>query len=368
MSKYKTTRATKIKEDPDASTKSKTNSSTVPCALRKIFYISQHMLQDDTEKLNLERFYHPGKGKMALFITKDEKHIMEILEFAEPRRSWLIDSDVCSNGHIYLTTPIDVTFLALHHLRKHCMKRALALDSIHDEDDVSVAKILNNYVDPLNLNCVADVKTAGDMTFYKYNHDKAMAWLALKVKRIAKTLKTSGIYCGNSAVSQNFARSEKSVDETAQETDYLRMACDYVGGYIALELHEELTKYLEIPSEIQAITEEKKTSVNKRKSGDKLTAAGNKKQKLENGAAAKLKNSKILDDSQDDEDNKDVDHDKDEEVENKINTSVKEEIKSPKSIGATPLKERPMSAKEKSLAKSAKGTKSIASFFMKKTA
>ncbi|XP_065367491.1 ribonuclease H2 subunit B [Calliphora vicina] len=363
MSKSKSTRSTKVKEDPDASTKSKINS--VPSALRKIFYISQHMLQDETEKLNLERFYHPGKGKSALFITKDNKHIMEVLEFAEPRRSWLIDSEVCSNGHVYFTTPIDVTFLALHHLRKHCLKRALALDSIHDDEDPSVTKILNTYVEPSSLRCIADVKTAGgDMTFYKYNHEKAMAWLSLKTKRVAKVLQTSGVYCGNSAVSQNFARSEKAVDETAQDTDYLRMACDYVGGYIAAELHEELTKHLEIPSEIQAITEEKKSSTNKRKSGDKLNIAATKKQKLENGAAAKLKNSTLLDDSQGDESI----NEKDEEEENKVNTSVKEEVKSPKTAMSTPLKERSLSAKEKSLAKSAKGTKSIASFFAKKTA
>ena len=81
MSKSKSTRSTKVKEDPDAPTKS---SKTVPAALRKIFYISQRMLEDDlTEKLNLERFYHPGKGKQTLFITKDDKHIMEILEFNE---------------------------------------------------------------------------------------------------------------------------------------------------------------------------------------------------------------------------------------------------------------------------------------------
>ncbi|XP_023304181.2 ribonuclease H2 subunit B [Lucilia cuprina] len=364
MSKSKSTRSTKIKEDPDASTKS-TKNSTVPSALRKIFYISQHMLQDETEKLCLERFYHPGKGKAALFITKDDKHIMEILEFAEPRRSWLIDSEVCSNGHIYFTTPIDVTFLALHHLRKHCVKRALALDSIHDDEDPSAAKILNNFVDPKNLACIADVKTAGgDMTFYKYNHDKTMAWLSLKTKRLAKLLQSSGIYCGNSAVSQNFARSEKALDETAKDSDYLRMACDYVGGYIAIELHEELTKLLDIPSEIQAITEDKKASTNKRKSGDKLTSAGNKKQKLENGAASKLKNSNLLDESLDNEE-EDI---KDEEEENKVNTSIKEEHKSPKAATATPLKERSLSAKEKSLAKSAKGTKSIASFFMKKAA
>lgn len=367
MSKLKTTRSTKVKEESGAATKSK-NTATVPVALRKIFYISHDLLKGGVEKLCMERFFHPGKGKHALFLTKGDKSIMEILEFAEPRRSWLIDSEVCSNGHIYMTTPIDVTFLALHQLRKYCMKNALALDSIHDEEDASVARILNKFVNPETLRCIADVKTAGDMMFYKYNHEKTMAWLALKTKCVAKALQNSGIYCGNSAVSQNFARSEKAVDETSQAIDYIRVACDYIGSYIAIDLHDELTKLLGIPSEIQAITEEKKVANGKRKSGDKLNAT-NKRQKLVNGAAAKLKNSNLLDGSTDD-DGGESNKNKDEETENKVDKSVNEEeisLKSPNAKSATPLKERTLTAKEKSLAKSAKGTKSIASFFTKKT-
>ncbi|XP_005174883.1 ribonuclease H2 subunit B [Musca domestica] len=359
MSKGKSTRSTKIKEDPDAPA-TKKSSNVAATALRKIFYISQQMLTDDTQKLKLERFYHPGKGKATLFMTKDDKHIMEIMEFSEPRRSWLINREVCSNGHIYMTTSLDATFLALHHLRKHCAKRALSLDSIHDEEDPTASRLLNNFIPPDNLKCIADVKTAGGDKYFKYNHEKCLAWLSLKTKRMAEALKKAGIYCGHSAVSQNFTQSEKAVDESAHETDYLRVACDYIGGYLALDLHDELTKHLNIPSEIQAIAEEKKANntTTKRKSGEKLKNEGNKKQKLANGAAAKLKNSNLLDDSKDDDD-------EEEENRNKTN-EVKEEIKSPKETLSTPLKERPLSAKEKSLAKSAKGTKSIASFFTKK--
>ncbi|XP_073846098.1 ribonuclease H2 subunit B [Musca autumnalis] len=360
MSKGKSTRSTKIKEDPDAPAKQQ-SSNVAASALRKIFYISPEMLKDDTQKLKLERFYHPGKGKATLFMTKDDKHLMEIMEFSEPRRSWLINSEVCSNGHIYMTTNIDATFLALHHLRKHCTKRALSLDSIHDEEDPTAARLLGNFIQPDNLKCIADVKTAGGEKYFKYNHEKCLAWLSLKTKRVAEALKKAGIYCGHSAVSQNFTQSEKAVDESAHETDFLRVACDYIGGYIALDLHDELTKHLNIPSEIQAIAEEKKTaSTTKRKSGEKLKNDGNKKQKLENGAAAKLKGSSLLDDSPDDEE--------EDENRNKANEvkEVKEEIKSPKESLSTPLKERTLTAKEAKLAKSAKGTKSIASFFTKK--
>ncbi|XP_075165211.1 ribonuclease H2 subunit B [Haematobia irritans] len=354
MSK-KSTRATKIKDDPDSSSKQTSNPSA--SALRKIFYISEDMLEDGTQKLNLEYFYHPGKGKKALFITKDDTTIMEVMEYSEPRRSWLINSEICSNGHIYMTTPIDVTFLALHHLHKHCQSRAISLDNIHDDADPSVTRLLNNFVRKDSLKCIADVKTAGKDNYYKYNHEKCLAWLSLKTKRVADALKKAGVHCGHSAVSQNYTRSENATDESAHETDYLRMACDYVGGYVSLQLHEELTKLLQIPSEIQAKSEDKKSANTKRKSGESLQSKGTKKQKLENGAAAKLKNSSLLEESPDDDET---------ENHNKNNSMNEEIIKSPKETISTPLKEKTLTAKEKSLAKSAKGTKSIASFFMKK--
>ncbi|XP_013104775.1 ribonuclease H2 subunit B-like [Stomoxys calcitrans] len=359
MSKSKSTRSSKVKDDPD--TPAKPKASTSASALRKIFYISQDMLEDGTQKLNLEQFYHAGKGKKALFMTKNDNIIMEVVEYSEPRRSWLINSEVCSNGHIYITTPIDVTFLALHHLRKHCSTRAISLDNIYDEEDSSVSRLLTNFIPHASLKCIADVKTAGGDNFYKYNHEKCLAWLSLKTKHVAEALKKAGIYCGHSAISQNYTRSENVVDETAHETDYLRMACDYIGGYISLELHEELAKYLQIPSEKATKNEEKKAAATntKRKSGDKLKNEISKKQKLENGAAAKLKDSSLLEESPDDDE---------EENRNKNNSLSEEIIKSPKENLSTPLKEKTMTAKEKSLAKSAKGTKSIASFFMKKTA
>lgn len=371
MSKSKATRSTKIKEDPDATKNEK--QANIASALRKIFYISEPMLQNSGEKLNLERFFHPGKGKTALFITKNESEIMEILEFSEPRRSWLIDSDVCSNGHMYLTTAFDVTFFALHQLRKHCLTKAMSLDSIHDEEDPTAARLLTKFIKAELLGVVSDVKKVANDSYYKYNHEKAMAWLSLKCKRIAEALKKTNVHCGNSAVSQNFARSEKAEDETVLETDYLRMACDYVGGYVSLDLHEELLKHLNIPSEIKALTEEKKNAADnakKRKSSDKLSNSSNKKQKLQNGIASKLKESGLIDEESPDDDNEndnDAENRAKQDLDDSKNTSLKDIVDTSPTLKATPLKERALSAKEKSLAKSAKGTKSIASFFGKKT-
>ncbi|XP_062136016.1 ribonuclease H2 subunit B [Drosophila sulfurigaster albostrigata] len=340
MSK-KATRSTKPKPDPDAVPQKSTVS-----AVKIVFYIADNLLQadDGEQRMRLERFYHPGKGQLAWFITHQDRHIMEVLEYAEPRRSWLLNNEVCSNGRTYMTTPFDTTLLALHHLRKHCSQRAMSLDSIGvDESDASVNRLLTKFTNATSLKCVSDVKVSGDLIFYKYNAERTLAWLALKTRGIVAVLKAKQVHCGLGAKSENYVRSEKLVTETdVNEMDYMRMACDYVGRYLDADLHEELTRYLHIPSEIQALVEEKSTA-QKRKSQQGQQSANSKKIKLANGedAASKLRNSSLLD-----------------------SDDAKESVTSPQT--PAPLKERTMTAKEKALAKGAKGSKSIASFFKAK--
>ncbi|XP_055850066.1 ribonuclease H2 subunit B [Episyrphus balteatus] len=287
-------------------------------AKQKVFFFEKDLLKD-SENLKFEFFHHPGKGKRALFIVDIKtKKLFEIQQFSEPHRSWLINNKVCSNGKAYLTIPIDSTFLALFYLKKFCSERAMALDDIIDDDDPSVHKFLSQYVIKDHLEIVADVKTASGMNYFKYNPQRTIAWMAVKVKNLAERLKKESIYCGFSSLSQNYKKSE--VTQTVEEVDYLRNACDIVGSYVDLNVHEELKEYLGIKEmEIKAAN-------NKRKSINS-----------ENGLAKKIK----LEDSS---------------SENNIEESPK---------AAAPVKEKKVTAKDKALAKGAKGTKSISSFFKK---
>ncbi|KAH8265796.1 hypothetical protein KR038_001842 [Drosophila bunnanda] len=339
MSK-KATRATKPKPDPDAVASGKKSNATT---MKKVLFVSQKLLPKDADdrRLQLERFFHPGQGKDALFVTHPDGQIMELLEYTEPRRSWLVNSEVCSNGRIYMTTTLDPTLLGIHHLRKHCAQRAMSLDNIAVEE-ASTSRLLTEFLSPDSLKCVADVKRSGEQSFYKYNQERTLAWLALKTRQVAGILKEKQVHCGHSAQSQNFVRSDKLAAENATcEMDYTRMACDIVGRYLDADLHDLLSEYLHIPSEIQAIVEEK-TAAQKRKSKAGMEeGSDSKKIKLnDSNIGARLKSSGLLDSDGD------------------PNSSVTSPTATP-----APLKERSLTAKEKALAKGAKGTKSIASFF-----
>ncbi|KAL9916973.1 ribonuclease H2 subunit B [Glossina fuscipes fuscipes] len=343
MSETRVTRSKKIEED-DGKLQSKRLGVNV---LKKVFFISEKIFNDSTQNLVLERFFHPGKDKATLFITRDDKDIMELLQFAEPRRSWFINDEVCSDGRIYITAEIDVTFFALPHLRKHCTNKAMALDSIHDDEDETVARLLTCFVQPELLRCVTDVKVVNDVCYYKYNHEKTLAWLSIKVKNVIEALKKQGIYCGSSAVSQNYARSEKATDEIINEMDYIQSACDYVGTYLSLDFYEELVQHMQIPSKNPVLTEK---SMQKRKSMENLSSSNSKKRKLVKGSSNNSTNLDIF------EDNRQMLTDSQSRDDKR--ETVKEKLSS---------KERILSTKEKQFAKGAKGSKSIASFFSKKS-
>ncbi|EDW82227.1 uncharacterized protein Dwil_GK25236 [Drosophila willistoni] len=339
MSK-KSTRSSQPKPDPEAAAK-----PTTVSALKKILFVSKSLLElEDASsgRLCLERFHHPGKGQSALFITHPNGQIMELLEYAEPRRSWLINNEVCSNGKIYMTMPLDPTLLAVHHLRKHCDQKAISLDSIAVEDS-STTRLLTKFVPSQGLKCIADVKVSGDLTFYKYNAERTMAWLALKTRQVQAVLKAKQIHCGqNAAQSQNFVRSEKlQVENNSSDVDYLRMACDIVGRYLDIDLHEMLTHYLDIPKEIQALAEEKNAAQKRKSQQGQAGGAQSKKIKLnaesEQDQNTELKKSGLIDSDSGGS--------------------------PPTPVAPTPLKEHSMTAKEKALAKGARGSKSITSFF-----
>lgn len=307
-------------------TKSKTKSEESPSAKKitklatnqKVFFFDKNLLEKP-ENIKFEFFHHPGKGTRALFIVEvSTKNLFEVQAFSEPHRSWLIENRVCSNGRTYLTVPIDSTFLALFFLKKFCSQRAMSLEDIIDDDDPTVNKFLTEYVCKERLEIVADVKTSGGTKYFKYNPQRTLAWLAVKAKNLAERMKKESIYCGFSSLSQNYKKSEAT--QTVEEVDYLRSACDIVGSYVDLSVYEELTEYLGI-KELET-----KVANNKRKSMNS-----------ENGLSKKIKLEELCSD-----DNLEA---------------------SPKAV--VPVKEKKVTAKEKALAKGAKGTKSISSFFKK---
>ncbi|KAL5273753.1 RNASEH2B family protein [Megaselia abdita] len=296
-----------------------------PVLPQKVFLFDEELLENAANQV-IQKFYHPGKEENTFFIVNNEsKTIQEVISFDEPNRCWFINQTAHSNGCLYMTVPVDPAFLVLHYLKNFCKDKALQLDQIEDAQLPKAPQILSELVDKKCLEVVADVKTVGGQTFYKYNPRRTIAWLQIKVSKIVESLKNEGIYCGYSSLSANYAKSEKT-ENTAEEEDFLRVAVGIVGQYLDLELLEDLKNKFGIKEKKKTVEEEKKTPASKRKSVKlEITSPDNGEDDIDDEQASK---------------------------------KIKLEPEKPK--------EKKVTAKEEKLAKAAKGSKSISSFFTKK--
>lgn len=158
-----------------------------------------------------------------------------------------------------------------------------------------------------------------ELNAFKYNEEKTLLWLKKKTERVADILKQKNIHVSGGAVSATFVKSSKN--ETQDSDAYLRYAAGIVSEYLMDDLSQKLFKYLNLPEEAQISL----------------------KRKSMPGGEPDSKKAKT-------------------EEENKIGSSNVLDLSKP---DGKPAKPTNTSAKEKSRAKAAGGSKSITSFFKK---
>lgn len=247
------------------------------------------------------------------------------MQFSEPKRSWFINETVCSNGKLYLTTLVDPLFLVLPYLYKQCQYRAMLLDQfIVDEEYPDTSQLINS-VSHQQIELIGDKKDIGDVVTFKYNEDKTLKWLKVKCMKLVAALKQKKIYVGQGAVSTTYIKSEK-LESSVDSGEYLRYAHGILSDYLSDHLSIKLEQHLDIPAEV-------------------------KKRKLNTEKDTQIMKKVKMDDSIEDDAKENAKND---------SSFVFEEKKGK-------IVEKKTSAKEKALAKAASGSKSISSFFVKKT-
>lgn len=246
-----------VTEDTGESTPAK---AAIP---QKVFLFDEQLLENSASQV-IQKFYHPGLEEYTYFIVnKEAKTIQEVISFEEPNRCWFINQNAHSNGALYMTVPVDPTFLVLHYLKIFCKENAMQLDQLCDAQVPKAPHILSDLVDKKSMEVIADVKTIDDSVFYKYNEKRALTWLLYKVDKVKDSLMDQKIYCGVSSLSANYMKSLEN-EETSQE-EYLRVAVGIVSHYLDLDLVEKMKCHLGIKDKLKVV-DEPATPASKRKS------------------------------------------------------------------------------------------------------
>jgi len=258
------------------------------------------------------RLRHPRTREPASFLhNPDSGDLCELLAFGEEHRCWLIGERLVADGRIFLATPVHPLLLVLPYLYQ--AERLVPLDQLIEEADLPATDIV--LTSTKGLEVVAERKGDADLNVWKFDKEKALAWLEGRVARVAKVLQKQAIDLTQGAVSSNFrlAGPEQTYD------DYRLCAFGVVSEYLLPELANALQERLGV--------EEKKPSLGQFKRQSVGGQDGPKPKKAKHEGPA--------------------------------------EDYSKKAVKAIAKEEE--SAKVKALKASAKGTKSIASFFAKKT-
>ncbi|XP_046393059.1 ribonuclease H2 subunit B [Ischnura elegans] len=305
---------------------------------------------------------HPQTGAGASFLfSPGDGIVQEVLTFSENKRSWFIEDNVKSEGKMHLSTPIDPIFLVLPYLRKTNM--CVPLDQMLKDDEFPETARLFNSLGFKHLNQVADRKGDEELNAYKYNEEKTLAWLQRKTERVAEILRQKGVHVGSGAVSSTFLKTAKQQQADADSNEaYLKYAHGIVSEYLSDDLSAKLLKYMgisgpavQVPSPPVSSSPGVEGGLGGGQGGGKRKAAPPSHQQH---LSSLLPPHQLLPTHQE---KKPRQEETDSSLDDHFKNGVLDLTKPEKAT-----KPNPLTAKEKARAKSASGSKNIATFFKKK--
>ncbi|KAB7504483.1 Ribonuclease H2 subunit B [Armadillidium nasatum] len=325
----------------------------------------------------LVKLKHPLTENPSYFvIDKKERKVLEVQNFDEKQRSWFFRGNVLSDGSIKIVTPYNPVFLILPYLLK--ADKNIPLDHLLEDEKYPDTHLLADIVE--DISCVADridwvedskkeyleanlsryKKTwlkryeiiseslsPASLNVWKYNENSTINWLTSKVDKLAKTLL------------ENREKPSLTSSVTNNEDIHNGSVPFYTNGfkidggmgtlyfYPDFTISHTLSHLIHFLSRADVIDKEMY----------RVLAFGILSDNLPKELSAKLKiHLQLPETSLDDEKENDLGE------ENK-KIKIEENIEKSKPKKTNVVKQ---TAKEKALAKSAKGSKSITSFFSKK--
>ncbi|XP_064639081.1 ribonuclease H2 subunit B-like [Lineus longissimus] len=201
---------------------------------------------DNDNKPVFCKLRHPRTGSGAMFMfTHDDQLVYELTKFDEGFRSWFFGKAVMRDGGMYTVTPVDPCYLLLHYLTKVDQSdKYMTLDQIvHDEEYSDCDRLLKTS-GVQQLHYLADVKGSDDLQVYRYNKERTLSWLELKVEQVIECLQEKKIHAGSGAQTENFVRSTKIME--ISKDDYQRYAHGLVSDYLGESLESSLKDHLGI--------------------------------------------------------------------------------------------------------------------------
>ncbi|XP_045581570.1 ribonuclease H2 subunit B isoform X2 [Procambarus clarkii] len=275
-----------------------------PKCRQSVMFMKESLLS--SSNIQVIKLKHPRNTSAMYIFDEDNKRIYDMVAFDEGHRSWFIGETIQSDGRLYITSPVDVSYLILPYLMQ--ATKNIPIDHLLEDPDFPAISYLAVVATAKDFSHVADRKGNAELGVWKYNESSTLSWLEKKVKQLSKLLQERKVPT-SSAQSFTYVRT-MNLEQTKEA--YLELAHGIIADYLSEDLSKALYRHLKLP-------EVKSNQIG-----------------LENQRPSKKRKSE---------------------------GPVEDYTKN--NVPANKIKS-PQSAKAKALAKSASGSKSITSFFTKK--
>lgn len=150
----------------------------------------------ELDSLSIITLQHPCTKQPTKFLLQsDTNALYEINAHKDKCCSWFIDSSVQQDGSLYVITPFDPLFILLPYLRENVETgKFLLLDQmLKDCEFPDCAKLVKCLTATALVN-ITDSSGEGDLIGYKYNDEKTLRWLKIKVERTVEAIKATGFF------------------------------------------------------------------------------------------------------------------------------------------------------------------------------
>ncbi|XP_069980555.1 ribonuclease H2 subunit B isoform X1 [Penaeus vannamei] len=139
---------------------------------------------------------HPRTLNSAMFIyDKKGKQLFELVAFDEEYRSWLIGETVQSDGKLYITTPVDVSYLILPYLMQST--KNVPLDHLLEDDQFPAIVHVSSLAAGKDFSHIADRKGSPNLGVWKYNQESTLSWLEGRVRKLSALLQEKKVPTSN---------------------------------------------------------------------------------------------------------------------------------------------------------------------------
>jgi len=203
------------------------------------------LIDDGDVDTFLHKMPHPQNGVVSLFMFKN-KDVYQVMQCKEDYRSWFVDESVQKDGSMYMITPIDPLFLALPYLEKSAAQNIFTtLDNILTDENHPEALIkLEQCLTKKNLLNICNCKGSEDIVAYKSDESRILAWLSLKIHKLADHLSSTALNVGLGVKVKNFVHVDRDLKQ--KEEDCKRYAWTMVSDYLPAHWVDKLKENLDI--------------------------------------------------------------------------------------------------------------------------